>query len=116
MTRVAIIGSRDYDNFDAVQRYVRSLPEGTELVLAGADPGVPNLVANAAYAAAKDKGFTCHSYHCRIDLFGSKASYMRGKLMVEESHRLVAFSTGSEGTWMVCSYAAKCGREVIILP
>lgn len=114
--RVCIIGSRDYKDMDQVQRYVRSLPEGTELVLAGADKDQPNMVADAAFAAGKDKGFACHRFYCRSDLFGSKANYMRGKLMVEESHRLVAFSTGSEGTWMVCEYAAKSGREVICFP
>lgn len=116
MTRVAIIGSRDYKDMDQVQRYVRSLPEGTELVLAGADKDQPNTVADAAFAAGKDKGFACHRFYTRPDLFGSKANYMRGKLMVEESHRLVAFSTGSEGTWMTIEYAAKTGREVIVFP
>lgn len=115
MPRVAIIGSRKYTDLDAVRKYVASLPEGTELVLAG--PAAKDSVARVAAEEGKRKGFQLHHYHVRLDLgFGSKAAMMRGRLMVESSDRLVAFHTGSEGTWMTCEYAAKLGREVLVFP
>lgn len=112
MTRVAIIGSREHKDLDAVRKYVRSLPEGTIVVTGGA-----RGVDQAAMDEAKKCGMNIAVYYPRWDLFGRSAGIMRNRLIVDESDRVVAFWDGvSKGTKFGIDYAAKKGKEVLVFP
>jgi predicted Rossmann-fold nucleotide-binding protein len=91
--RVAIIGSRDYPELDAVREFVRTLPRGTIVVSGGA-----RGVDAAAEREAKTLGLNVEVHYPRWDLFGRGAGLMRNRDIIRAADYVVAFTTGSRGT------------------
>lgn len=108
MTAVAIVGSRDYPDLDAVRELVRSLPEGTTIVSGGAR-GVDGTAADEAQA----RGLPVVVYAADWIRHGRGAGMIRNRSIAEHCDRLVAFWDGqSRGTAHVIECARKLGREV----
>lgn len=105
---VAIVGSRDYPDIDAVTLYVRSLVPRTIVVTGGAR-GVDLAAATAARA-------------CRLPLIelkpdyaglGEKAPLARNVLIARLCDRMVAFWDGkSTGTAHAMAQAKALGKRV----
>lgn len=111
--KVAIVGSRNYRDLDAVIRYVDSLPDGTQIISGGAR-GVdrtaeraarsnPNLPWPIIFAADWQR-------------FGKRAGLERNKTIVAAADRVVAFWDGeSRGTAHTVSLARATGKPVEII-
>ena len=106
--RVAIIGSRDYPDLDAVRAYVRCLPKGSVVVSGGAKG-----VDSAAESEAKLCGLPTSIYHAEWNKYGKSAGYRRNILIVENANRVVAFQHNrSRGTQHTIDIARKVGKLV----
>lgn len=92
--RIAIVGSRDYPDFDAVRAYVRTLPAGTIVVSGGA-----RGVDTAAEEEAKQRGLEVKVWPADWARYGRRAGYLRNKEIEADSDRCAAFWYGqSPGT------------------
>jgi hypothetical protein len=114
MTRIAIVGSRDFPDLDMVRRYVERLPPGTVVVSGGA-PG-PDKVAEDR---AKELGLATSIHKADWDhtIPRAKAGPIRNSAVVKDCEALVAFWTGAEqskGTLDVIRKAVKAGKPVRI--
>lgn len=108
MARVAIVGSRDYPDLDAVRRFVASLPDGTVVVSGGAR-GVDRTAENAALA----RGLSVESYPADWQAHGKAAGYLRNQTIVAVSDCVVAFHDGrSPGTAHTIQIAREKGKPV----
>jgi hypothetical protein len=84
--KVAIIGSRNYPNLDAVSRYVAGLPDGT-IVVSGGALGVDHR----AECEARYRGLETIIHRPAYRTFGRRAPLERNKLIVRDADRVVAF-------------------------
>jgi hypothetical protein len=109
--RVAIIGSRGYDDLAQVRALVSILPEHVVVVSGGALG-----VDQAAEQAAQERGLAVSSMPVRpIDWakYGKRAGYERNVKLVAAADRVVAFWDGtSPGTRMTIDLARKAGKPV----
>jgi len=115
--KVAIVGSRNWPNFQQVRDYVMVLPAGTEVVSGGA-PGVDA----AAEGAARYRWYRCKDvpqptvFRADWSRFGRSAGPRRNAQMVEYADRVVAFWDGkSPGTKHTIGLAKKAGKPVEII-
>jgi predicted Rossmann fold nucleotide-binding protein DprA/Smf involved in DNA uptake len=111
--KIAIVGSRDYDNLRNVRLYVLSLPEGTIIVSGGA-----RGVDQAAERAAKERDdMQTLIYKADWESYGKSAGYRRNITIVDQADWIVAFWDGkSKGTLHTITEAAKRGKEITINP
>lgn len=108
--RVAIIGSRDFADLDAVRAFVRGLPVDTVVVSGGAR-GVDRVAA----AEAQRCGLTIVVYRADWIRYGRRAGYLRNVSIVEHAERVVAFWDGaSKGTRHTIEIARRAGTPVEI--
>jgi hypothetical protein len=92
--KVAIVGSRQYPDLDAVREYVRGIPPGT-IVVSGGAQGVDKV----AELEAKEQGLNVEIWYPRWDLHGKGAGFARNRAIVHSADRVVAFWDGeSRGT------------------
>jgi hypothetical protein len=108
--RVAIVGSRDYQNKIAVINYVCDLPDGTVVVSGGAR-GVDSL----AIKMAEECGLSFVVFYADWSL-GKKAGPLRNQKIVDHADRVVAFHDGvSRGTRSTIDMAIKAGKPVRVI-
>lgn len=106
--KVAIVGSRNYNNLEAVRKYVRALPKGTTVVSGGAR-GVDSVAEAEALAC----GLTVQSIPANWNKFGKRAGPIRNKEIVEASDIVVAFWDGtSKGTRSTIGIARDLNKAV----
>lgn len=106
MERVAIVGSRDWPDVEAVRRYVDSLPKETIIVSGGA-PGVDTIAADAAEA----RGLPVVVFRADWDRHGKAAGFLRNRQIVDYAHRVVAFRHKmSRGTGHTIQLARAAGK------
>ena len=104
--RIAIVGSREYSDFEEVREYVRSLPKDTVVVTGGAR-GVDNIAADEANKCGLDVVVHLANW----DLHGKKAGPIRNAVVVEDCDKLKAFWDGdSPGTRDVVAKARRAGK------
>jgi hypothetical protein len=84
--RVAIIGSRDYPDLEAVRAFVRSLPAGTTVISGGA-----RGVDREAGLAALDAGLPFEPHLPDYNTYGRRAPLVRNGVIAERCDRMVAF-------------------------
>ncbi len=108
---VAVVGSRDYPDLDAVRRSVRSLPSGT-VVLSGGAKGVDKTAEDEARAC----GLAVKVYPADWRRYGRRAGAVRNTLIVERSTRVVAFWDGlSRGTKITIDLTVAAGKPLEIV-
>lgn len=110
MSRIAVVGSRDYPDLDKVVAFVRSLPRDTVIITGGAR-GVDRLAELTAI------GMHIQVVVHRADWTknGRAAGPMRNAEIVDDCDELVAFWTGtSPGTLDSIRKAACAGKAVRI--
>lgn len=119
--RIAIVGSRDYKDLEAVKRYVYSLPRDVTIVSGGA-----RGVDTVAVDTAKERGMKTvvipvnqrglPDDHHRNSAFAQRAMVRNGEI-VQMVGTVVAFHDGvSSGTANTIERAQKAGKTVIINP
>lgn len=110
-SRVAIVGSRDFPNADAVSAFIQSLPAGTVVVSGGAR-GVDQWAEDAANAL----GLRTKIIHADWKNLGRRAGPIRNAEIVASADRLVAFWNGrSRGTLNAILAARSAGLPILIL-
>lgn len=109
--KVAIVGSRDYADLEAVREYVNALPVDTVIVSGGA-----RGVDRCAEEAAKARGMTTDIHRADWAKHGKAAGVMRNHDIVANADRVVAFWDGkSKGTAHTISLALQCDMDVEII-
>jgi YspA, cpYpsA-related SLOG family len=108
--RIAIVGSRDYPDLDAVRRFVATLPAGTVVVSGGAR-GVDTVAVEAAVA---------HGLHTVVYTpdwrLGTASGLIRNTRIVRDADEVVAFWDGhSRGTADTVRKATRAGLPVRIV-
>lgn len=106
--RVAIVGSRDFPNLQAVGQYVSRLPKDS-VIVSGGTRGVDRTAEIAAEACGMDKLI----FPADWNRHGKAAGYMRNRLIVANADRVVAFQhNGSRGTQHTIDLARDAGLDV----
>ncbi len=109
--KIAIVGSRDYPDLQAVWDYVESLPLDTVIVSGGAR-GVDSIAEDCAFA----RGMDTLIFPAEWDKYGKSAGFRRNERIVAECDRLVAFWDGtSRGTQHSIELARKAGKLVTVI-
>jgi len=104
--KVAIVGSRDYLNVDAIKDFVDSL-DLDSVIISGGARGVDAI----AEAAARKRGMTVTVFLADWNQYGKAAGHIRNQRIVDECDILVAFWDGnSPGTKDSISKASKAGK------
>lgn len=99
--KIAIVGSRDYPDLEAVAHYVGLLPKDFTVISGGAD-GVDKKAVNIA----KKLGLQTKEHPPKYESYGDKvAPLMRNEEIVKTCDKLVAFwDVASNGT----KHAIRC--------
>lgn len=109
--RVAIVGSRDFHDLDAVRAYVAALPAGATVISGGA-----RGVDSTAEQAARARGLKVETYPADWDEHGKSAGMIRNATIARRCDRLVAFWDGkSKGTKNTILRARNFGKPVEII-
>jgi hypothetical protein len=109
--KVAIVGSRDYPDLEAVRQYVYTLPTNTTVVSGGA-----HGVDSAAEQAARERGLGVLIFPAEWDKYGKQAGFRRNADIVNAADKVVAFwSQGSKGTAHTIRIAREAGKPVEIV-
>lgn len=110
--RVAIVGSRDFPDLEAVRAYVRALPRGTVIVSGGA-----RGVDRAAAQEGRRLGLEVVELFADWDRLGRRAGIVRNRRVLDFCDRVVAFWDGvSRGTRDVIEEARRRGIPVEVRP
>ncbi len=109
--KIAIVGSRDFRNFDMVNTYVNSLPDDTVIVSGGA-----RGVDTCAEIAAKKRGLRTIIHPADWNKHGKKAGFLRNSDIVNDADKVVAFWDGkSRGTKHSIDLANIRGKQLEII-
>lgn len=110
--KIAIVGSRAYQNRQQVIDYVNALPEDT-VVISGGARGVDTW----AEYAARMRGLEVRIFPANWARYGKQAGYLRNVQIVEAADTVVAFWDGvSSGTLHSMKIAQAHGKQVIVNP
>jgi predicted Rossmann fold nucleotide-binding protein DprA/Smf involved in DNA uptake len=107
--KVAIVGSRDWADHEAVTDYVNSL-NADDIVISGGAPGVDTITEIAAI----ERGLAFLKFPAKWDQYGRIAGALRNRDIAKACDRLVAFWTGSRGTAITVQMAKDLGKPVIV--
>lgn len=111
MSRIAVVGSREYDNLDLVRRTVQSFEPGTVVISGGA-----RGVDSEAERAAVEAGLETVVHRPDWDTHGKRAAFLRNQQIVEDCDEVYAFWDGkSRGTRMTIDIAYKAGKFVVVV-
>ena len=106
--RVAIVGSRDFADLDAVRACVAELPPGT-IVVSGGSRGVERVAEEAAAA----RGLAVERVRPQANMSGPERYAIRNALIVAAAERMIAFWDGvSTGTADAIARAQAAGKAV----
>jgi hypothetical protein len=120
--RIAIVGSRDYEDLDAVKRYVCSLPKDVTIVSGGA-----RGVDTVAVDTAKERGMKTVVIPVnqrglpeggldRNNMFGQRAMQRNGEIVQMVGTVAAFWDSKSPGTANTIERAEKAGKIVLINP
>lgn len=110
--KVAIVGSRTYNNYDQAFSVLEHMIEPDDVIISGG--------AHGADAIAKDyaleKGYAYVEYKADWDKYGKSAGMIRNGKIVEECDYVIAFWDGkSSGTKDTIQKARNNNKEAIII-
>lgn len=112
LLKVAVVGSRNYQNLKEVEEFVNSLPQGT-IVISGGARGVDRV----AEEAARKRGLRIEIYKPDWRKYGKRAGLIRNTQIVNNADMIVAFwDKKSRGTQDTIKKAQRTGKGVIINP
>ena len=109
--KLAVIGSRDFENYGLVRETLDSY-EDIECIVSGGAAGADTLAENYARAHKVKMQVFLPDY----ELHGRKAPFMRNYQIIDEADEVVAFWDGeSKGTKHSIDYAKKQEKPVRIV-
>lgn len=86
MTRIAIVGSRDYPLLGSVELFVKTL-DSTTMIVSGGARGVDRT----AERAAKHRGLRALIFPADWPTYGKRAGYIRNEQIVDNADEIVVF-------------------------
>lgn len=93
MRRIAIVGSRTWEDHEQIKNFVRQIPKDCEFVSGGAR-GVDSI----AESEARVQGLKCTIFKPKYDQFPNRvAPFMRNTEIVEHATEVYAFWDGESG-------------------
>lgn len=109
--KIAIVGSRNYKNLNAVTEYIKALPSDTIIVSGGA-----RGVDIRAEIDARRRGLEVMVFYPEWGKYGKSAGMIRNGKIVEECDQMVAFHDGqSKGTLNSINRAKAAGKPVEVI-
>lgn len=113
--KIAVIGSRDYNDKEAIFRYLESKINKISMLVSG---GCPNGADYWANEFAKKKGLSIlihyPEWYNENGVFIKGAGFHRNYKIVRDSDIVIAWWTGSKGTENTIQIAKKQNKQVII--
>ena len=115
MTRILICGSREWNDFNTIKKYLQTLPKDT-VIIHGGCRGTDSI---AGYLA-KQMGMEVQVYKADWNKQGKGAGPQRNQRMIDEGKPdlVVAFHDdidNSKGTLDMVTRAKKSGLEVLLI-
>jgi predicted Rossmann fold nucleotide-binding protein DprA/Smf involved in DNA uptake len=113
MIKVIIAGSRDFDDYDLLERTMDDLFGNEEIqIISGGAKGADRLGEH--YAA--ENGLKVFVFGADWDRYGKQAGAIRNKKMAQAGTHLVAFWDGkSKGTKMMIDFAGEKGIKINVI-
>lgn len=109
--RIAVIGSRNYNNKEEIYKYLDSKIDKIGCLVSG---GCPSGADSIAQQYAKDKGLSI-TIHYPDWSKGKGAGFARNRKIVEDCQVLIAFwKDKSKGTEHTINLAKKLNKKVVI--
>lgn len=113
--RIAIVGSRDFENYDLLKQKVEELMPKKNydfIIVSGGAKGTDTL----AERFAEEKGYKKEIHYAKWHLHGPCAGYLRNHAVVNDADMVIAFWNGiSKGTRHVINIAKRdCNRVHVI--
>jgi len=110
--KIAIVGSRHYNNLDVVADYIRTWFKPDDTLLSGGAFGVDAI----AELIAKDCQLTTQIFKPNWDKYGKSAGAIRNQQIVEAADKVVAFWDGqSKGTKITIDLTKKAGKPLEVI-
>ena len=108
--RIAVVGSRDFSDLDAVRNLVLGFEDGTILVSGGAR-GVDSVAERTQHAKSREY----HIYEPDWKKHGKAAGPIRNAKIVKACDEMHAFWDGkSRGTKNVIALAERAGKLILV--
>lgn len=112
MMRVLICGDRNWTDYKAIEKYIKTLPQGSTII-----QGMCRGADWIARQLAMRHGFETEDYHAKWELYGTNAGPVRNAQMLREGKPdlVVAFHNNlddSKGTVDMIRQAKACGVPV----
>ena len=113
MIKLAIIGSRDFEDFALLEREVLAHFDVADisLIVSGGARGADKL----GEVFAKKYKIETLIFLPQWDVYGKSAGFRRNKDIVENADVVMAFWNGSKGTAHIIKLAEESGKKVIII-
>lgn len=112
MVKLAIIGSRNFDNYNVVKEYLKPYKDKISLVVSGAAKGADSLGEKWAI----DNNIETLILPADWDKHGKKAGYIRNEDIIKNCDAVIAFWDGnSKGTAHSLSLAEKYNKPCKIV-
>lgn len=110
--RLAIIGSRDFDNYSLLHRIVNNLSFEIDEIVSGGAKGEDSL----GEKYAKENNIKTNIFYPDWDTYGKKAGFIRNKDIIDNSDFVLAFwDKRSPGTKDSLLYAKKMNKPIRIV-
>ena len=110
--RIAIVGSRNYNNRSEIYKYLDSKLDRIGHLVSG---GCPTGADNIAQQYAKDRGLSITIHYPNWERDKKGAGFIRNRRIVEDCDILIAWqANNSKGTQNSIDLAKKLGKKVII--
>ena len=115
MKRVLVCGDRNWKDYDAIDRLVKTLPKGS-VIIQGMCRGADLMARRAAIK----HGYKYEDYPADWSKYGRAAGPIRNKQMLDEGKPDIVYAfhpniSESKGTKDMVNQAKKCGIEVILV-
>lgn len=108
--RIAIVGSRNYQDLESVRRYINSLPDDAAII-SGAAPGVDQ----AAEVAARARGLQTMIFPPDWDHQGRRSEQRWNRVIIKNADLVAVFWDGqSRGTQSLIKLAQEMGKPLEI--
>lgn len=109
VTKLAIVGSRDYPRLDLVTHYVQQVLHPGVIIVSGGARGVDSVAAQAAWG--RRPPLLVEEYEAEWNLYGHEAGFIRNTIIVDKANAVVAYWDGeSRGTLDTIQKARAAGK------
>jgi predicted Rossmann fold nucleotide-binding protein DprA/Smf involved in DNA uptake len=109
--KIAIVGSREFDNYGILEEFVKNDMPGIECIISGGARGADTL----AEKASEKLGIPITIIKPDWSKYGKSAGIRRNREIVSMADKVIAFWDGeSKGTLSSIKYAKQYNKELVI--